>query len=85
MRERLAELLALLPLHAGIESLREVLQRSGLGRVVHFYATLEGETASDRERGNTFFHGWGRGGCLGRPRPAPRFGLRWALALVSTP
>ena len=49
VREKMCELLALLPLNTGIETLREVLVKSGLGRVVNCYATLP-NPSSDRKR-----------------------------------
>ncbi|GBF89405.1 exocyst complex component [Raphidocelis subcapitata] len=43
VRSKLVELLSLLPLNTSIDSLRDVLQRSGLGKVVNFHATFDGD------------------------------------------
>lgn len=47
VRAKMVELLALLPLNTAIDSLKEVLLKSGLGRIVNFHATYHGD--SDRE------------------------------------
>jgi len=56
VRAKLVELLTLLPLDTGLDSLREVLQRSGLGKVVHFNSGYQGD-GSDREW-RLCFGGW---------------------------
>jgi hypothetical protein len=43
VRQTMAALLKGLPLNTAIDSLREVLQRSGLGRVVQFHAAYDGD------------------------------------------
>jgi hypothetical protein len=49
VRSKLVELLGLLPMDAHMDSLKEVLLRSGLGRIVNFHATHVGD-GTDRER-----------------------------------
>ncbi|KAI8472508.1 MAG: hypothetical protein J3K34DRAFT_519697 [Monoraphidium minutum] len=50
VRARMVELLALLPINTAIDSLRDVLMRSGLGKVVQFHAGHVGE-GTEREEG----------------------------------
>ena len=48
VRAKLVELLSLLPMDSHMDSLKEVLLRSGLGRIVNFHATHVGD-GTDRE------------------------------------
>jgi hypothetical protein len=66
VRSKVAELLAVLPIYTSHETTRDVLMRSGLGRLVQFHAAHSGD-GTERERAGRLGAARG-GGAAARPQ-----------------